>query len=134
MMSSGQPWRRSFRKQCTSGAGATRWAMCSTRYRNRSMVGPRRTCKRSGWPPHAMKLMRHSRNLSGTTRPSIRRPLKRSKKIGTACWRFTISRLNIGSIFARPTRSNRRSPQCATEPAAPAIAYHDRPSLDWHSN
>ena len=109
-------------------------AMCPTRCRNRNTPAPRRICRRSGWRPLVTKRRGRLPSLWKPTGASTRKPWRNWRRTGAACWRFTISLRNTGSISAPPTRSNQRSPRCVTEPPVPATAYRVQPSSGWRSS
>lgn len=118
----------------TSAAGFTRLEMYSTLCPNRSMVGPKLACRRSGKPPHAKKRSRPSTALLTLMRPSIRRRRRNSQKTVMSCLPSMTFLPNTGSTCERPIPLSRPSPQFGIEQLARAIAFRVRPSLASHSS
>ncbi len=130
----GQHWPKYSQRLDTSAAGFTRLEMYSTLCPNRSMVGQKLACRRSGKPPYAKKRSRPSTALLTLIRPSIRRRRRSSQKTVMTCSPSMTFLPNTGSTYERPIPLSRPSPLFGIEQLARAIAFRVQPSLASHSS
>src|SRR5471032_2351964 len=128
----GQHWPKCSRKLDTSAAGFTRLEMYSTLCPNRSMVGPKLACRRSGKPPREEALAAFNRFIDAYSAKYPKATEKLTKDSDELLafydfpaehWQHLRTTNPIESTFATVRHRTTRTRNCVSRPTFLGLAF-----------